>query len=66
MRLVSLQRSKVTSKTKRAAGMSATNGISAILKAWNSNSSPEEVFSLGVISRGKGQSPHASCHWWKT
>ncbi|XP_031414542.1 putative malate dehydrogenase 1B [Clupea harengus] len=57
MRLVSLQRSKVTSKTKRAAGMSATNGISAILKAWNSNSSPEEVFSLGVISRGEYNIP---------
>ncbi|XP_048091244.1 putative malate dehydrogenase 1B [Alosa alosa] len=57
MSLLSLHRSMVTSKTERAAAMSATNGVCAILKAWNNNSSPKEVFSLGIISRGEYNVP---------
>nr|XP_020447642.1 putative malate dehydrogenase 1B isoform X1 [Monopterus albus] len=50
--LVCCQRAAVTSKTCRAAAMSATNGILTILKAWNGICNPHEVFSLGVLCPG--------------
>uniref|UniRef100_A0AAY4ASU6 Lactate/malate dehydrogenase C-terminal domain-containing protein n=1 Tax=Denticeps clupeoides TaxID=299321 RepID=A0AAY4ASU6_9TELE len=49
--LVRSRQSGLVLKLQRAAGMQATNGIITVLKAWNSNSS-EQVFSLGVLSRG--------------
>ncbi|KAK2856833.1 hypothetical protein Q5P01_005568 [Channa striata] len=50
--LVRCQHSAVASKTCRAAVMSAANGILTVLKAWNGNCGPDEVFSLGVLCPG--------------
>ncbi|XP_042368979.1 putative malate dehydrogenase 1B [Plectropomus leopardus] len=50
--LVRYQRAAVAAKKCRAAAMSLTNGILAVLKAWNGICSPDEVFSLGVLCPG--------------
>ncbi|XP_036418720.1 LOW QUALITY PROTEIN: putative malate dehydrogenase 1B [Colossoma macropomum] len=50
--LVGSRRSSISLKMNRTAAISATNGILAVLNAWNNGSSPEEVFSLGVVSTG--------------
>ncbi|KAL2087508.1 hypothetical protein ACEWY4_016336 [Coilia grayii] len=57
MSLVSVQRSTITSRTKSAAAISATNGICSILQAWNKTRSSGKVFSLGVISKGEYNIP---------
>uniref|UniRef100_A0A8C7P2H4 Malate dehydrogenase 1B, NAD (soluble) n=1 Tax=Oncorhynchus mykiss TaxID=8022 RepID=A0A8C7P2H4_ONCMY len=57
LNLVSSQRATVASKSQRATAISATNGIIAVLKAWNCNSSAEEVFSLGILSTGQYNLP---------
>nr|XP_055062111.1 putative malate dehydrogenase 1B [Misgurnus anguillicaudatus] len=53
MRLVHERRATISSKTNKATAMSTTNGIVAVLKAWNNDTLPGEVFSLGVHSRGQ-------------
>ncbi|KAK2880335.1 putative malate dehydrogenase 1B isoform X2 [Channa argus] len=50
--LVRCQHAAVAAKTCRAAVMSTANGILTILKTWNGNCSPDEVFSLGVLCPG--------------
>ncbi|XP_078099583.1 putative malate dehydrogenase 1B [Sander vitreus] len=50
--LVRCQRAAVTSKTCRAAAMTVTNGMLAVLKAWNGICCPDEVFSMGVLCPG--------------
>ncbi|XP_054479433.1 putative malate dehydrogenase 1B [Anoplopoma fimbria] len=50
--LVRCQRASVASMSCRAAAMSATNGILAVLNAWNGICSPDEVFSVGVLCPG--------------
>ncbi|XP_031148149.1 putative malate dehydrogenase 1B isoform X2 [Sander lucioperca] len=50
--LVRCQRAAVTSKTCQAAAMTVTNGMLAVLKAWNGVCSPDEVFSMGVLCPG--------------
>uniref|UniRef100_A0A674DC81 Putative malate dehydrogenase 1B n=1 Tax=Salmo trutta TaxID=8032 RepID=A0A674DC81_SALTR len=57
LNLVSSQRATVASKSQRATAISATNGIIAVLKAWNCNSSAEEVLSLGILSTGQYNLP---------
>uniref|UniRef100_A0A673KWU0 Malate dehydrogenase 1B, NAD (soluble) n=1 Tax=Sinocyclocheilus rhinocerous TaxID=307959 RepID=A0A673KWU0_9TELE len=51
--LVHKHRTTISSKTNKATAISTTNGIMTILKAWNNDASPEDVFSLGVISTGQ-------------
>uniref|UniRef100_A0A8C2GXB4 Malate dehydrogenase 1B, NAD (soluble) n=1 Tax=Cyprinus carpio TaxID=7962 RepID=A0A8C2GXB4_CYPCA len=53
MSLVHKHRTTISSKTNKATAISTTNGIMTILKAWNNDASPEDVFSLGVISTGQ-------------
>lgn len=53
MSLVHKHHTTISSKTNKATAISTTNGILTILKAWNNDGSPEDVFSLGVISTGK-------------
>lgn len=53
MSLVHKHRTTISTKTNKATAISTTNGIMTILKAWNNDASPEDVFSLGVISTGK-------------
>ncbi|XP_056319040.1 putative malate dehydrogenase 1B [Danio aesculapii] len=53
MSLVLKHRATISSKTNKATAISTTNGILAILKAWNNAESQEEVFSLGVLSTGQ-------------
>lgn len=36
------------------AAMSSSHGIFTVLKAWNSLSAVDEVFSVGVLCSGKG------------
>ncbi|KAF7646709.1 hypothetical protein LDENG_00183610 [Lucifuga dentata] len=55
--LLKCQRADVTSKTRRAAAMSAANGILAVLKAWNGDRSRDEVLSVGVQSTGHPDLP---------
>uniref|UniRef100_A0A6Q2Z3N4 Lactate/malate dehydrogenase C-terminal domain-containing protein n=1 Tax=Esox lucius TaxID=8010 RepID=A0A6Q2Z3N4_ESOLU len=57
MSLVSTHRHTVASKSQRATAISATNGIIAVLKAWNNNSSAEQVLSLGILSTGQYNLP---------
>ncbi|KAL1022346.1 hypothetical protein UPYG_G00025460 [Umbra pygmaea] len=54
--LVRSQRAAVASKSQRATAISATNGILAVLKAWNGHSSAE-VLSLGILSTGQYNIP---------
>ncbi|XP_073805269.1 putative malate dehydrogenase 1B isoform X2 [Danio rerio] len=51
--LLHKHRATISSKTNKATAISTTNAILAILKAWNNAESPEEVFSLGVLSTGQ-------------
>ncbi|XP_073698789.1 putative malate dehydrogenase 1B [Garra rufa] len=51
--LVYKHRTTISSKTNKATAISTTNGIMTILKAWNNDASPEDGFSLGVISTGQ-------------
>ncbi|XP_016420819.1 putative malate dehydrogenase 1B [Sinocyclocheilus rhinocerous] len=53
MSLVHKHHTTISSKTKNATAISTTNGIMTILRAWNNDASPEDVFSLGVISTGQ-------------
>uniref|UniRef100_A0A8C1XEB6 Malate dehydrogenase 1B, NAD (soluble) n=1 Tax=Cyprinus carpio TaxID=7962 RepID=A0A8C1XEB6_CYPCA len=53
MSLVHKHRTTISTKTNKATAISTTNGIMTILKAWNNDASPEDVFSLGVISTGQ-------------
>ncbi|KAJ8350309.1 hypothetical protein SKAU_G00254390 [Synaphobranchus kaupii] len=53
LNFVGSQRTTVTSKTQRTAALSAANGIAAVLKAWDSDSTPGELCSLGVLSTGQ-------------
>ncbi|KAK5847618.1 hypothetical protein PBY51_016732 [Eleginops maclovinus] len=50
--LVRCQRAAVASKSCRVAAMSLTNGILAVIKAWNGICGPDEIFSLGVLCPG--------------
>ncbi|XP_017312418.1 putative malate dehydrogenase 1B isoform X1 [Ictalurus punctatus] len=49
---VSSRRSAISLKTNRPAAISATRGIITALSAWINDSSPQEIFSLGVVSTG--------------
>uniref|UniRef100_A0A672RVF0 Malate dehydrogenase 1B, NAD (soluble) n=1 Tax=Sinocyclocheilus grahami TaxID=75366 RepID=A0A672RVF0_SINGR len=51
--LVHKHHTTISSKTNKATAISTTNRIMTILKAWNNDASPEDVFSLGVISTGQ-------------
>lgn len=51
--LVRRRRAAVVSRTSRSAAMSSSHGILTVLKAWNSLSAVEEVFSVGVLCSGK-------------
>ncbi|KAL4635808.1 putative malate dehydrogenase 1B [Arapaima gigas] len=51
--LLSSHHEKVVTKTNREPALSAANGIIAVLRAWNHDSSPGEVLSLGVLSTGQ-------------
>uniref|UniRef100_A0A672RUJ7 Malate dehydrogenase 1B, NAD (soluble) n=1 Tax=Sinocyclocheilus grahami TaxID=75366 RepID=A0A672RUJ7_SINGR len=53
MSLVHKHHTTISSKTNKATAISTTNRIMTILKAWNNDASPEDVFSLGVISTGQ-------------
>ncbi|KAK2908532.1 hypothetical protein Q8A67_004369 [Cirrhinus molitorella] len=53
MSLVHKHRTTISSKSNKATAISATNGIMTILKSWNNDASPEDIFSLGVISTGE-------------
>lgn len=53
MSLVHKHRATISSKTNKATAISSTNGIMTILRAWNNDASPEEVFSMGVLSTGQ-------------
>ncbi|XP_071183952.1 putative malate dehydrogenase 1B [Salvelinus alpinus] len=57
LNLVSSQRATVASKSQRATAISDSNGIIAVLKAWNCNSSAKEVLSLGILSTGRYNLP---------
>ncbi|KAA0722617.1 putative malate dehydrogenase 1B [Triplophysa tibetana] len=48
VRLVRERRNTISSKTNKATGMSTTDGILAVLKAWNNDTSADEFFSLEV------------------
>ncbi|XP_066512824.1 putative malate dehydrogenase 1B [Hoplias malabaricus] len=50
--LVGTRRKDISLKTKKTAAISAANGILTVLDAWKNSSSPEEVYSLGVVSKG--------------
>lgn len=49
---VSSRRSAISLKTNRPAAISATRGIITALSAWINDTSPQEIFSLGVVSTG--------------
>ncbi|KAI7810955.1 putative malate dehydrogenase 1B isoform X2 [Triplophysa rosa] len=53
VRLVRERRATISSKTNKATGVSTTNGILAVLRAWNNDTSADEFFSLGVYSTGQ-------------
>ncbi|XP_043096740.1 putative malate dehydrogenase 1B [Puntigrus tetrazona] len=57
MSLVHKHRTAISSKTNKATAISTTNGIMTLLKAWNNDASPEDLFSLGVISTGQFEIP---------
>ncbi|KAJ8394487.1 hypothetical protein AAFF_G00044970 [Aldrovandia affinis] len=57
LNLVGSQRTTVATKTQRPAALSAANGIAAVLRAWDSDSAPGEVSSLGVLSTGQFNIP---------
>ncbi|XP_039504219.1 putative malate dehydrogenase 1B [Pimephales promelas] len=53
MSSVHKRRATISSKTNKATAISSTNGIMTILRAWNNDASPEDVFSMGVLSTGQ-------------
>uniref|UniRef100_H3C1K8 Malate dehydrogenase 1B, NAD (soluble) n=1 Tax=Tetraodon nigroviridis TaxID=99883 RepID=H3C1K8_TETNG len=55
--LVRRRRAAVVSRTSRSAAMSSSHGILTVLKAWNSLSAVEEVFSVGVLCSGHDDIP---------
>uniref|UniRef100_A0A673YD57 Malate dehydrogenase 1B, NAD (soluble) n=1 Tax=Salmo trutta TaxID=8032 RepID=A0A673YD57_SALTR len=57
LNLVSSQCATVASKSQRATAISATNGIIAVLKAWNCHSSAKEVLSFCILSTGQYNLP---------
>ncbi|XP_029941814.1 putative malate dehydrogenase 1B [Salarias fasciatus] len=50
--LAGRRRGTVTSKTGRAAGMAAANGLLAVLRAWSGAGDTQEVLSVGVPCTG--------------
>ncbi|XP_034155934.2 putative malate dehydrogenase 1B isoform X2 [Pangasianodon hypophthalmus] len=50
--LVGSRRSAISQMTNRPAAISATRGIVTALNAWINDSSPQEIFSVGVVSTG--------------
>ncbi|XP_030634926.1 putative malate dehydrogenase 1B [Chanos chanos] len=57
LNLISSRRGTVASKSNRSAAISATNGIIAVLRAWNNDSNHKKILSLGVLSTGQFDIP---------
>ncbi|KAF7689740.1 hypothetical protein HF521_013093 [Silurus meridionalis] len=55
--LVASRRSAISLKTSKPAAISAGRAIITVLSAWINDSSPQEIFSLGVASTGQFNIP---------